>query len=46
MDGALDEAYGEPLLEDATGDNLEQVPHLDLLNFYTLAMMWIHSTLF
>jgi arabinogalactan endo-1,4-beta-galactosidase len=34
VDGVLDEAYGKPLLEDAVGDNLDQVPHLDLLNLY------------
>jgi arabinogalactan endo-1,4-beta-galactosidase len=34
VDGMVDKSYGEPLLEDATGDNLDQVPHLDLLNLY------------
>jgi arabinogalactan endo-1,4-beta-galactosidase len=34
VDGVLDESYGDPLLEDAAGDNLDQVPHLDLLNLY------------
>ncbi len=35
VDGVLGEAYGEALLEDATSDNLVQVPHLDLLNLYS-----------
>lgn len=34
VDGILDESYGEPLLEDARNDNLDQVPHLDLVNLY------------
>jgi arabinogalactan endo-1,4-beta-galactosidase len=33
-DGLLDESYGEPLLQDDAGDNLDQVPHLDLLNLH------------
>jgi arabinogalactan endo-1,4-beta-galactosidase len=34
VDGLLDESYGEPLLQDETGDNLDHVPHLDLLSLY------------
>ncbi|MCB2210027.1 arabinogalactan endo-1,4-beta-galactosidase [bacterium] len=35
--GDLDEAFGQPLAEDDAGDNLEQVPHLDLLGLYAKA---------
>lgn len=31
VDGVLEDSYGEALLPDPTGDNLDQVPHLDLL---------------
>ncbi|MBN2001925.1 MAG: glycosyl hydrolase 53 family protein [Anaerolineae bacterium] len=34
VDGVLEEAYGEPLLRDDAGDNLEQAPHLDLLGLH------------
>ncbi len=35
VDGLLDEeSYGEPLLQDDAGDNLDQVPHLDLLSLH------------
>lgn len=33
-DGIVEEDYGEPLLQDATSDNLEQHPHLDLAKLY------------
>jgi arabinogalactan endo-1,4-beta-galactosidase len=36
VDGTIGEDYGEPLLEDPAGDNLNQVPHLDLLSFYVM----------
>jgi len=36
VDGVLDEAYGDPVLEDAAGDNLEQVPHLDLISLHAM----------
>jgi len=35
VDGLLDESYGESLLQDETGDNLAQVPHLDLLSLHS-----------
>jgi len=34
VDGILDDSYDEQLLEDETGDNLDQVPHLDLLGLH------------
>jgi hypothetical protein len=34
VDGVLDESYSDPLLQDNAGDNLDQAPHLDLLNLY------------
>jgi arabinogalactan endo-1,4-beta-galactosidase len=34
VDGLLDESYGEPLLQDDAGDNLDQVPHLELLSLH------------
>jgi hypothetical protein len=34
VDGILEDTYGEPLLKDAAGDNLDQVPHLDLLSLH------------
>lgn len=30
VDGALEDAYGQPILEDEIGDNVDQVAHLDL----------------
>ena len=38
MDGVIEKDYGEPILVDEEGDNLEQVPHLDLLSLYTMDM--------
>ncbi len=34
VDGALEESYGDPIMQDETGDNIDQVPHLDLLDLY------------
>ncbi len=34
VDGVIEEAYGQPLLQDDEGDNLNQFQHLDLLNLY------------
>ena len=34
IDGIVDESYGDPLLTDDVGDNLDQVPHLDLTALY------------
>jgi arabinogalactan endo-1,4-beta-galactosidase len=34
VDGVLDDSYGEPLLQDEAGDNLDHVPHLDLLSLH------------
>jgi arabinogalactan endo-1,4-beta-galactosidase len=34
VDGVLEESYGEALLRDPAGDNLEQASHLDLLDLY------------
>jgi len=34
VDGVLEKAYGEPLLQDDAGDNLGQTPHLDLLSLH------------
>jgi len=34
VDGVIEEAYGEPLLQDETNDNFDQVSHLDLLDLY------------
>jgi hypothetical protein len=36
VDGEIGEAYGKPLLEDPAGDNLNQVPHLDLLSLHVM----------
>jgi arabinogalactan endo-1,4-beta-galactosidase len=35
-DGILEDTYGEPVLRDAVGDNLDQVPHLDLLSLHAI----------
>ncbi len=35
VDGVLEDSYETPILEDESGDNLGQFPHLDLLNLYT-----------
>jgi len=34
VDGLLDDGYGEPLLQDETGDNYDQVSHLDLIGLH------------
>jgi arabinogalactan endo-1,4-beta-galactosidase len=34
VDGILEEAYGASLMEDEANDNLDQVPHLDLLSLH------------
>ena len=34
VDGVLEDGYGAPLLSDPVGDNLDQQPHLDLLDLY------------
>jgi arabinogalactan endo-1,4-beta-galactosidase len=34
VDGQLDETYGNALVEDATGDNLDAIPAFDLENLY------------
>jgi len=34
VDGLLDDSYGGPLLQDEIGDNLDRVPHLDLVDLY------------
>lgn len=34
VNGVIDESYGEPLIQDALGDNLGDEPHLDLLSLY------------
>jgi hypothetical protein len=34
VDGVIEDAYGEPLLQDEAGDNLDQIPHLDLISLY------------
>lgn len=34
LTGAIDPAYGSPLATDPLGDNLQQVPHLDLSELY------------
>ena len=34
VDGVLEGTYNDPLLEDETGDNLDQVLHLDLLGLH------------
>jgi arabinogalactan endo-1,4-beta-galactosidase len=34
VDGVLEDTFGQPLAVDEAGDNLEQVPHLDLLSLY------------
>ena len=33
-DGVIEDSYQEPLLQDDAGDNLEAVPHLDLLDLH------------
>jgi arabinogalactan endo-1,4-beta-galactosidase len=35
VDGILEDSYGDPLMQDESDDNIDQVPHLDLLAFYT-----------
>jgi hypothetical protein len=34
VDGVVDEAYGDALLQDDVGDNLDEVEHLDLVDLY------------
>ena len=34
VDGVVDESYGDALVKDDAGDNLDQVEHLDLLHMY------------
>ncbi len=34
VDGIIDSSYGSPVAMDKVGDNLDQVPHLDLLDLY------------
>ncbi|MBK9050570.1 MAG: glycosyl hydrolase 53 family protein [Chloroflexi bacterium] len=34
LTGQIEATYGSPLTSDATGDNLQQLPHLDLQNLY------------
>jgi arabinogalactan endo-1,4-beta-galactosidase len=34
VDGVLEESYGQPLIEDPVGDNLDQVKHLDLISLH------------
>ena len=36
VSGSLEDVYGEPLLEDPAGDNLNQFAHLDLLGLHVM----------